>query len=166
MSYKKFRALAKKRISNGLDLGLDQLSEEISNILNQFNDCRNWSLHIPESLFTSQIELTKKMYEDDPSIIQAPNNPIYDSKFLLYSSEWLTDLLKENKHLYDGFSKAFLQMKKDYSKLIGEDMYFQKRYYDIRELADMDIPKISYQIQQKKYNGIEYTPWLPTEFKK
>lgn len=158
MSYKKFRRCANKKIKK-LQLGLDELDDEINNIIMQFNNLRNWSLHVPESLVTAQLEIVKKhkledYFMNDYSTISIP-------EYIYYEAAWLVDLLKENKELYSGCSKIFQQMKRDYSKLTGSSMRIEKKYYDIRPINDMDIPKISFEIQKNSYKGVNDDIWFP-----
>lgn len=143
MSYKKFRRYADKKKIKQLQLGLN---DEIKNIISQFNDLRNWSAHIPESLFTARMEIIKKhnleeYFMSDYSTISIPD-------FQSYEAAWIIDLLRENKHLYSGCSKIFQQMKKDYSKLTGNSMRIEKKSIPIRPIKNMDIPKISFEIQK------------------
>lgn len=159
MSYKKFRRYANKNKIRKLQLGLDKLDNEINDIIMQFNNLRNWSLHVPESLVTAQLEIAKKhnleeCFMNDYSTISIP-------EFRYYEAAWLVDLLKENKDLYSGCSKIFQQMKRDYSKLTGSSMRIEKKYYDSRSIKDMDIPKISFEIQKGSYKGVNDDIWFP-----
>jgi len=159
MSYRKFRNFAKKRQSKGLELDLTELSEEIKFILNEFNNLRNWSLHVPESLFTAQFEIAKKYGLEKNSM--NTSSTIIIPEFSTYEAEWLVDLLKEHKNIYSGSRKVFQQMKKDYSLLVGESMRIEKKHHNVRPVKDMDIPRISYEIQRGKYKGIVDNIWMP-----
>lgn len=159
MSYKKFRRYANKKKIKELQLGLDELDDEMKDIIMQFNNLRNWSSHVPESLFTAQLEIVKKYnlenyFMNDYSTIRI-------LEFEYYEAAWIVDLLKENKNIYSGCSKIFQQMKRDYSKLTGISMRIEKKYYKVRPLKDMDIPKISFEIQKNTYEGISDDIWLP-----
>jgi hypothetical protein len=164
MSYLKFRVLAKKRMGNGLDLGLTDLTSDMWGILRELNEWRNWALHMPESLFTAELELLEKAMNDRTiEVNPMPNNPIKITEFNYYEAAWLIDLLKETESMHDGFSKSFQQMKMDYSVLIGESMRVEYRRFEVRPIKDMDVPKISMEIQQRKYKGVSDDVWLDKE---
>lgn len=77
------------------------------------------------------------------------------TEFVHYDIKWLVDLYNENKNLHEGFFKLFQQMKKDYSILIGETMKIDINQHDFRPIEDMDIPKISFEMQTNKYDGLD-----------
>jgi hypothetical protein len=164
MSYKKFRYIAKKKMEKGLDLGLIDLTDEIQTVLKELNECRNWALHVPESLFTAELELLEKAMTKDIGVKPMSKNPVKITEFNYYEAAWLIDLLRETEHMHNGFSKSFQQMKKDYSTLIGESMRVEYRRFDVRPIKDMDVPKISMEIQQRKYKGVKDDAWLAEEY--
>lgn len=164
MSYKKFRAIAKRKMDNGLDLGLKDLSKEIDDILTQINVDRNWSLHIPESLFTAELEIADKMRLDGHISYIKPDSTIRIVEFDYYEAAWLTDFLRETENLTEAFSKVFQQMKRDYSILVGESVRIEISRVDVRPIKDMDIPKMSMKIQNREYKGIDNEIWIPEEF--
>lgn len=152
LSYKKFRRNIDK--NENLGITIPKLPEEIIEILNQMNVNRNWGLHIPESLVIAQME----MFEKAKSKSKATSwrfNPIAITEFVHYNGQWLVDLFNENTLLHTGFFKVFQQMKKDYSCLIGTSMEIEIKQHECRPLEDMDIPKISYEMQTNKYKGLE-----------
>ncbi len=163
ISYKKFRFIAQKRMEKGLDLYLEPLSDEILDILSQLNEARNWSLHVPESLLTAEMEMINILLNDNSDkLFPAPFNPIYVTQFDNYEAEWLNDLLKQTKHMNIAFSKVFQQMKMDYSKLIGEYVRVLNKEGGTRTIHELNLPLISYDIQRRKYSGIEnYDIQLP-----
>lgn len=161
ISYRKFRVIVKRRMKkNKLDIGLEELPEEIWEILKELNICRNWGLHIPESLLVAEVE-TRKMAEKEKGVVFIRNyNPIKNTVYNYYEGGWIVDLYEECAHIHSGFSKVFQQMKKDYSKLIGESMRMENIIFDTRPLKDMNIPKISTLIQRGKYDGNSDDVWL------
>ena len=40
-------------------------------------------------------------------------------------------------------------------------MRIEKKYYDSRSIKDMDIPKISFEIQKGSYKGVNDDIWFP-----
>lgn len=149
MSYKKFRAMVKKRQANGLDLGLLELNEEITNILNQCNVNRNWALHIPESLLTAEREYVK--FAKDITGSKDIYNPIKMVKFSSYDAEWLINLLACVEASHEIYQKSFQQMKKDYSILLGESVSIVLANCGDRPLDDIGIAELSMNIQTGKY---------------
>lgn len=159
MSYKKFRRYANSKKTKELQLGLDELSDEIQDIIMQFNNLRNWSSHVPESLITAHLEIIKK--HDLENRFMSNYSTIGIPEFSAYEAAWLVDLLRENKNVYSGCSKIFQQMKRDYSKLTGSSMRIELKVFPIRPIKDMDVPKISFEIQKNSYEGIKNDIWLP-----
>jgi hypothetical protein len=55
--------------------------------------------------------------------------------------------------MYQGYSKVFQQMKKDYSKIIGKSIEIIPKYVEqLRPFTeDFAIPQISFEMQNKKY---------------
>lgn len=161
ISYRKFRVIVKRKMKkNNLNIGLEELPEEIWNILKELNISRNWGLHIPESLLVAEIEI-RKMCEKEKGIVYKRNyNPIKNTVFNYYEGGWIVDLYEECTKLHSGFSIVFQQMKRDYSKLIGESMRMENAVFDVRPLQDMNLPKISTSIQRGEYKGSSDNIWL------
>ncbi|UPK45470.1 hypothetical protein [Paenibacillus pabuli] len=124
LSYNKFREIADKRMSKGLELNLEKLSDEMKKNLNRFNNWRNTNLHIPLSLLSATRELAEHRVAENPELFgHIPNNPIYVDQYEFQYSSLFIMMLDSNKEFYGNLRKMHQQMKRDYSKLIGESVY-------------------------------------------
>ncbi|GIP02617.1 hypothetical protein J28TS4_10240 [Paenibacillus lautus] len=152
-SYRKFRKLIERR--KEIDcFGLKDLPEDIKSIISQFNNNRNWSAHIPESIIHAQLEVIEK-YNGAETKKELVNkyNPITAYMYLHYDKKWLFSLFDESSHMYEGYRRVLQQMKKDYSILIGESVEIFSEYPEEARSFDEDIeiPIISMDMQNKKY---------------
>ncbi len=128
-SYKQFRKIMDRKYSQGYEeFKLEPLSKDMVEILEDLREQRNWSHHIPQSLFTSQENyminkdgLSNEMFKRIFS-----NKTVYVSVWKYHDIKWLRGLYDSAKEAYDIFNTVFEQMKSDYSKLIGTDMNIQK----------------------------------------
>lgn len=137
LSYNKFREIADKRMSNGLNLNLEKLPVEMRQELNRFNDWRNKNLHIPLSYLSTTRDLAKQKVSDDPTrYTLIPNNPIVITQYEYQYSKVLIDMLDIMKVFYEKCRKVHQQMKKDYSKLIGESVQILHERNTVMELED------------------------------
>lgn len=151
-SYKKFRYEANKKNAE-LDLKLPPLNEEVSRMLNEMNVNRNWSLHVPESLITSEFEVRKSILKKTGLAMYF--NPIYISNHLYYDGRYLTSLRDENQTGRQYFTTIFQQMKKDYSILLGQPIKIEWDEKEIRPFEDILSIEMSSQVQRKKYEGVD-----------
>lgn len=142
MSYLKFRKFAEKK-----DFGFVKLDQKTSELLNNINTLRNWSLHIPESMLNAQLEVAGDYYK------KIPYSPIPVANFEYYEGIWLTSLYYEAEKHYNEIRIIFQQMKKDYSILIGESVRVYTQQFRIRQFDkfSIDVPTISMKIQKGKY---------------
>ncbi|EHK2440915.1 hypothetical protein KCL46_000936 [Clostridium perfringens] len=125
VSYKLFRNILEKQTKKGqLDFQLDKLEPEIVTLLNEIRNMRNWSHHVPQSLFNSQIEYMEKVSKIPPSLVEAQfsQSDIYVLTWEYHEIDWLKELHEKSIQNYEMFSKVFQRMKKDYSKLIGKSI--------------------------------------------
>lgn len=123
LSYNKFREIADKRMSKGLELNLEKLSDEMKKDLNRFNNWRNTNLHIPLSLLTSTRELAEQRVAENPELFgHVPNNPIYVDQYEFQYASLFLMMLNSSKEFYEISRGMHQQMKRDYSKLIGESV--------------------------------------------
>ena len=155
LSYKKFRRIAEKH-SKKFDLNFETLDYKIRNKLNDINELRNWSLHKPESLLTSQLEIRSILKDNYENEFGIRTDEIYDHRvrvveFEFCEGEWLISLLNECNDLEDEFSKIFTQVKKDYSKLAEESMRIEKTFIKVRPIEDSVVSLLSHCIQNKYY---------------
>ncbi|MEF2247944.1 hypothetical protein [Paenibacillus sp. IITD108] len=137
LSYNKFREIADKRIANGLDLNLSKLPDDSRKALNQFNNWRNLNLHIPLSFLSATRELAKKRIAEEPNkYTHIPDNPIFITQYEHQYAELFIDMWKRSMEFYSLARKMHQQMKKDYSRLIGESVEITIDRQDIMKLAD------------------------------
>lgn len=150
-SYKKFRKLIDRKKD---EYGLSELNEEVKDILTQLNNSRNWNSHIPESLIYAQFEAADQynLVDNKKSIVENPN-PIEIYMYREYQKEWLLSLYDETNQMYKGYSKIFQQMKKDYSKIVGQSIQVISVNIETPRpfTEDFAIPQISFEMQNKKY---------------
>ncbi|PWX08373.1 hypothetical protein ACSW93_06395 [Clostridium perfringens] len=122
VSYKQFRnVIEKQKKHEQLDFQLDKLEPEIVNLLNNIRNMRNWSHHVAQSLFNSQIEYMEKVSKIPKPLVEAQFSQadIHVLTWEYHEIDWLKELLEKSTENYEMFSKVFQRMKKDYSKLIG-----------------------------------------------
>ncbi|MCT4593198.1 MAG: hypothetical protein N4A57_02840 [Anaeromicrobium sp.] len=151
MSYKKFRKILEKK-SKSIGIEFDKLKEELQALIIKANVSRNWSMHVPESLLNAQMEYdTEESGEDIRKFILDNVNPIGIPHYEYYEGKWLLDLYENSKLSYEGTRMIHQQMKKDYSKLIGESVRILPVINEIRTFKQINIPKISMDMQLRKY---------------
>jgi hypothetical protein len=142
MSYLKFRKIAEKQ-----EFGLVKIDNFTTELINDINVLRNWSLHAPESMLVAEREVLGNISFKMPySLIEIP---IFEK----YEGIWLVSLYLEADGLYRRIRHIFQQMKKDYSFLINKSMEICHRDLNVRPFDKMsiDVPAISMQIQKGKY---------------
>ena len=145
VSYKKYRRLLyKNRIS--LTLNIPPLSEEENKILNSFNQLRNWSLHIPESLL-----LQKKSFLtiDDNFIFNNKSSiplPIYD----YFDIKYLEKLEEEAIQILNLSSVMLEKMKIDYSILTDSTLELIYERNQVKPYLFMEIVENSWNDQTNK----------------
>ena len=83
-SYRKFRKILYKN-RRLLNIELDILTTEEEYIIGEFHKLRNWSLHIPESLFNHKrdfFKIDEKFINENKSIIAVDYYEYFEIKFL------------------------------------------------------------------------------------
>lgn len=123
VSYRKFRKILYKQ-RNILEISIPSLTDKESKILSEFNSLRNWSLHIPESLFVQK----RRYFQMDSNFMLLHKNKISIPQYDNFEIEFLTKQKEEIESVLE-YSEIILQrMKDDYSLLIGGD--FELEYED------------------------------------
>lgn len=145
ISYYKFRDIIQKRINKkSLDFEIDELPKDIKDDLVLFNKSRNWYNHIPESLINAHIELIRAGELRGHTV-----NPIIVEYYDNYTLRYVEDLYLENMKIYSGARKIHQCMKRDYSKLIEENVSITRRYNSRPiDVNDLTIAKLSADINQ------------------
>ncbi|WRK52887.1 hypothetical protein SD457_22135 [Coprobacillaceae bacterium CR2/5/TPMF4] len=120
-----------------------EFSNEIQELLMDFNKMRNWYNHIPESLLITEQDLIKqgKAYEQR-------HNPIELYLYHDVTYEYFNDLYNKNIEFYKVARELIHAAKIDYSYLIGESITVERKYLDdpIR-INQLDIAKKSAKVQ-------------------
>lgn len=145
VSYRKFRKLLYSR-RNELKISIASLTETESKILSDFNNLRNWSLHIPESLFNEK----RKYFKMDSDFMVRHKNkisiPRYDNfeiKFLIRHKEELESVLECSEIILK-------RMKDDYSSLIGENFELEYEDNSVKPYFFMEAVEESWNAQNRK----------------
>jgi hypothetical protein len=145
VSYKKFRKLLFVK-RNILGIDLNPLSDEENRILNEFNLLRNWSLHIPESIYTEK----KTFFKINSDFIIENKNKIIIPKYENFEIKFLENFKKEMGDVLIEIEKILSRMKDDYRIIIGEDFEIEYEQNHYKSFAIMDIVSNSWDIQIKK----------------
>lgn len=152
----------------------DSLSNELTKILNEMLDVRNWTFHNPQSLMVAALEVAKKEIPDvfkEIAQITPQLNPILVRKIDKYEIIMLVSLAMHTQRRIEQFNKIIQSMKRDYQKMYdsskdksyvmtsvgfsSEVQYVDK--YEIARLDDYssDVSQISMAIQKSKYDGTD-----------
>lgn len=129
VSYKQFRKILHKKYENGFtEFELVPLNREIVELLDKCREERNWSHHIPQSLFVCQKKHIEKYHSITNKLVNKvfSDEEIFVSEWEYHEIEWLNNLYEANIGYKKVFQKIFQYMKKDYSKLVGKSMCIMK----------------------------------------
>lgn len=151
ISYFKYRQQAKRLIDKQIDgISLSDFTDELTELIGDFNKMRNWQNHIPESLLISEEELVKQgvAYEQ-------PRNPIEIYLYNNVTYEYFKDLYDSNVGFYEAARKLVQAAKRDYGCLIGERVTVERKYLDKPVgVAQSTAAKMSAKIQGiKEHTG-------------
>lgn len=143
ISYFKYRQEINKRIKRGyLEIPLVEISEETTELINEFNKMRNWLNHVPESLLIAETELVKdgKMH--------FPMNPVEIAHYENVTFEYFEHLYLSNDEFYNNARQIIQAAKRDYS-LIMETRITYPRVFLSKPLGveKSEASKTSAQIQ-------------------
>lgn len=144
ISYFKYRQQAKRLMERQVDgVNILEFTNELNELIKDFNKMRNWQNHIPESLLISEEELIKQGMAH-----KQPRNPI---EIYLYSEvtyEYFKDLYDSNVGFYKATRKLVQAAKRDYGCLIGERVQLQRKYIDTPVgISQLNAAKMSASIQ-------------------
>lgn len=150
ISYFKFRNQVAKLSKKGQeDIQLTTFSNEIQDLLSDFNRMRNWQNHIPESLLTSEIELIR-----EGKFLPHNMNPIELNISQYVTYEYMEDLYNANVEFYKAARKLVQMCKKDYSLLIGESVKITKVFHETPvDIGHLEVGKLSAKVQGIKGNN-------------
>lgn len=147
ISYRKYRDNITQK---GKRLNIDylELTQEQNAELNSITTARDWINHIPVSLIHS----TKSAAFQE---VINPNTPIFIPHFEKYEGIWLVSMYESNYEGLQGYKKVFKWITEDYSKLTGKNFKILEHTIPLRPIADLEIAKISSEIQYKRIKTIE-----------
>lgn len=145
VSYKKFRKqLFSKRSFLGIEL--EQLNEDEKKILEEFNQLRNWGLHIPESIYSEK----KVFFKMNSDFIMENKNKIIIPKYENFEIKFLENFKNETGDVLIEIEKILSRMKDDYRILIGGDFEISYEQNHHKSFAIMDIVSNSWDVQTNK----------------
>lgn len=147
ISYFKYRQQAKKLMDRNVEgISILEFTDELSDLLGDFNKMRNWQNHIPESLLLSEEELIK-----EGKAYKQPRNPIEIYLHNYVTFEYFKDLYDNNLSFYKAARRLVQAAKRDYSCLIGESVSVQRKYID----APIGMPQLEAAKMSAKTQGIK-----------
>jgi len=145
VSYKKFRKELVRK-SKYLNISINELSTEENQILSEFNSLRNWTLHIPESLFLQK----KSFFKMDSDFINSNKNTITIPTYDNFEIEFLTTLKSEIIQVLDACDIILEKMKNDYSSLIKDEFKIEYENNAVKPYFFMKAVENSWNVQNGK----------------
>ena len=153
-----------------------QLDQNLSAVLNEFLDIRNWTFHNPQSLMVASSEVAEKtMPKELQGIVKIKPqiNPLIITHTLNYDFLMLASLSLHVEQRIKKFDLVLEKMKEDYNemyqKIENKPFYlsgpidtsqaiFHERYitHRLRDSSN-DVVQISMAIQKSKYDGLSKT---------
>ncbi|XOQ44316.1 MAG: Dot/Icm T4SS effector [Clostridium sp.] len=152
------------------------LSKEVTKILSELLDVRNWTFHNPQSLIVAAKEVAEKRIPDSlKEIVQVTPqlNPVLIKKINRYKLPMLASLIRHTEKRIEKFEKVLASMKADYQEIydsIDHKPYLMTphglsnrvQYIEMHITSDLssddsDIAQISMAIQKSKYDGTDET---------
>jgi len=126
ISYFKYRKQAKKLMDRQVEgIGIIDFTDELNELIKDFNIIRNWQNHVPESLLVSEEALIER-----GKAYKQPRNPIEIYFYNKVTYEYFKDLHDCNVSFYKAARKLVQAAKRDYRYLIGESITVQRKYLD------------------------------------
>ena len=148
------------------------LSEEMSAILSEFLDVRNWTFHNPQSLMVAAKEAARKDIPDELKEIAQVTpqlNPVLIRKICRYEIVMLASLTIHTQKRIEQFEKILRSMKADYQEIYdsiknkpflmtAHGFSNRVQYVELNTTSGLsdyhsDIAQISMAIQKSKYDG-------------
>ena len=145
VSYRKFRKILYKQ-RNSLNISLDQLTQDENEILSAFNSLRNWSLHIPESLYLQK----KAFFKMSSDFINANKRIIPIPQYDNFEIEFLHKVQEEIGEVIESCEKILERMKNDYSSLIGYEFKIVYENNLVKPYVFMKAVEKSWNVQNGK----------------
>lgn len=157
------------------------LSDDISEILNELLDVRNWTFHNPQSLMVAAKEAAEKNIPPElkSAVTIVPQlNPILIEKIEKYELLMLVSLTIHTQKRIEQFEAIIKSMKFDYQEMynsikdkpmlmtmhgISDEVQYVERYITSHLIGyQSDISQISMAIQKSKYDGSihDFEKWV------
>lgn len=130
VSYVQFRKMLSKKIERGFkEFEIRQLDNETNKILLELKDRRNWVHHIPQTLFTSEIDYLKQNGVDEGAIRKKHTSETITVLIREYHAmDFIKEISNSCKMNYDDYRHVLQSMKKDYSALVGKSVRIKREY--------------------------------------
>ena len=168
-----------------------ELSQEVSELLKEFLDIRNWSFHNPQSMLVAAHEVANKSIPEELKgiakvVLQL--NPVIIPNITKYETVKIATLYLHAEKRVSQFEEVLESMKNDYQELFDslenkpllathKGLSQKVQYIEkdtISRITDQrdDIAQISMAIQKSKYDGSDesfsdwaISPWINEEDK-
>lgn len=132
ISYFKFRnCISKHPVA---DVELEPLESQTKDLLSEFNKMRNWQNHVPESLLVAEME------QVEAGKMEFPMNPVNITMYENVTYDYFKDLIEINIAFYDSARKLIQAAKRDYRKVYGESVTYNRVYVDRPLDFDKSVP--------------------------
>jgi|GEM_PF-1265407 len=145
VSYRKFRKILFKQ-KNNLKITLNNLPREEVELIGEFNQLRNWGLHIPESLYVQK----KAFFKMDSQFILTNKKTIPLPTYDYFEIKFLSEMGREIQEILDALNLILERMKNDYAALIGEDVVLEYEKNQVKPYIFMDAVQNSWDVQKGK----------------
>ena len=145
VSYRKYRKILYKDRTS-LKITINELPNNESEILGEFNKLRNWGLHIPESLFLQKkafLKINSNFILTNKKIIPIPTYDYFEFKYLM-------EMGREVQEVLDASNLILERMKNDYSVLIGESLVIEYEKNQVKPYIFMSAVQNSWDVQKGK----------------
>jgi len=145
VSYRKFRKLL-VRGDIFLNTKFEQLTNEEARISNEFNQYRNWGLHIPESLLTNK----RKILGIDSGNVNKYKNSVHLEVYEFFDIKYLKALKDETESVIESIEILEKRMQEDYSKLTETEYSLCLERFKVKPYEIMSIVEASLNTQMGK----------------
>ncbi|MHC0445435.1 hypothetical protein ACWA1F_08490 [Flavobacterium sp. 3-218] len=142
-SYRKFRKILHKN-KRLLNIDLDALTSEEEFIIDEFHKLRNWSLHIPDSIFNHK----REFFRIDDKFINENKSTIAVDYYQYFEIEFLEKQKDEINQVLNGVEIVLKKMKDDYCKLVGGKVEYKEDLMQVKPYAIMEVAKKSLDTQR------------------
>lgn len=154
ISYFKYRQQIQKRINRGVeDIPLCEISQDISEIMSEFNKMRNWLNHVPESMLIAEIELV------NDGKMMFPMDPVQILHYKSVTYEYCKHFVLSNTEFYQNARQIIQAAKRDYSLLMGKSILYPRLYTD----EPLGIEKSEPAKKSAKVQGLHGEKDIPSE---